>query len=452
MISRTRRILLVNPWIIDFAAYDFWIKPLGLLRIGALLREWGIAVDLLDCLDRRHPALDAWQGCRPADHPDGSGKFIRQIAQKPACLQDVPRHYSRYGLPVEIVEKLLAEIEPPDAIFLTSMMTYWYPAVAEMAQLLRRFFPTSPIVLGGVYATLLPEHACQQVQPDLLVKGEAEPQLPAIVGRLFGSNVQPAPEFAALPFPAYDLYPQLDSIAIETSRGCPYSCSFCASHLLVQKFRQRHPESVVEELTHWVQNAGIRHAAFYDDALLVHREQSIKPILRRIINDRLPVHLHLPNGIQPRQIDRELADLLFAARADTIRLSFESSRPERQADISGKVTPHDLEAALHLLQKAGYQRDKLGVYVLFGLPEQSPEEVRESCLLVHELGARICAASFSPIPGTRSWSLAVAKQEWEDHRDPLLSNSSLFPLWRSLYGYEFCQELLLWIKTLNQSI
>ncbi|NIA20148.1 MAG: radical SAM protein, partial [Xanthomonadaceae bacterium] len=45
-------ILLVNPWITDFAAYDLWAKPLGLLYLGGILRRLdGVDVRLLDCLD-----------------------------------------------------------------------------------------------------------------------------------------------------------------------------------------------------------------------------------------------------------------------------------------------------------------------------------------------------------------------------------------------------------------
>ena len=44
-------VLLVNPVIHDFAAYDFWARPLGLLWVGALLRHGGARVSLLDCMD-----------------------------------------------------------------------------------------------------------------------------------------------------------------------------------------------------------------------------------------------------------------------------------------------------------------------------------------------------------------------------------------------------------------
>ena len=45
-----KKILLVNPWIYDFSAYDFGIKPVGLLRVGEFLRRKGAKVDLVDCL------------------------------------------------------------------------------------------------------------------------------------------------------------------------------------------------------------------------------------------------------------------------------------------------------------------------------------------------------------------------------------------------------------------
>ena len=50
-------ILLINPWIYDFAAYDMWTEPLGLLYIAGLLRENGYRINLINCLDRHHPDL-----------------------------------------------------------------------------------------------------------------------------------------------------------------------------------------------------------------------------------------------------------------------------------------------------------------------------------------------------------------------------------------------------------
>ena len=49
-VKHSPHILLINPWITDFAVYNFWIRPLGLLCIASLLRANGFRVTLIDCL------------------------------------------------------------------------------------------------------------------------------------------------------------------------------------------------------------------------------------------------------------------------------------------------------------------------------------------------------------------------------------------------------------------
>ena len=83
--SDTPHILLVNPWIHDFAAYDFWAKPYGLLSLGGLLRLHGLRVSYIDCLDRFHPLAAA--GDPHARH--GRGPYLKTPLPKPAGLEDV---------------------------------------------------------------------------------------------------------------------------------------------------------------------------------------------------------------------------------------------------------------------------------------------------------------------------------------------------------------------------
>ena len=49
---KSNNILLINPWIYDFAAYDLWSRPIGLLYIGGLLKANGYRISLINCLDR----------------------------------------------------------------------------------------------------------------------------------------------------------------------------------------------------------------------------------------------------------------------------------------------------------------------------------------------------------------------------------------------------------------
>ena len=73
---KKKKILLINPWIYDFAAYDFWIKPLGLLYMASLFRKNGYNVHLIDCLNVYHPKLKGNAGAKLIKRSiTGHGKF-----------------------------------------------------------------------------------------------------------------------------------------------------------------------------------------------------------------------------------------------------------------------------------------------------------------------------------------------------------------------------------------
>ena len=66
------RLLLINPWIYDFAAFNLWVEPIGLLSIASILREHGYELDFIDCLDRYNPELLKLQGLsEPKGMPTG---------------------------------------------------------------------------------------------------------------------------------------------------------------------------------------------------------------------------------------------------------------------------------------------------------------------------------------------------------------------------------------------
>ncbi len=455
MAKKSPKVLLFNPPIYDFAAYDFWIKPLGLLRIGGVLRELGYQLSLVDCLDRHHPEFLQYTALPKAKiKPDGTGKFLRTEIHKPAVYKNIPRKYCRYGYPDDFVLQLLDEIPPPDVILITSTMTYWYPAVRDSVDILREKFPGTPVILGGIYATLCPEHARNVVQPDQLVVGEGEVFAARLVAELTGGPGKNYHfnAFDELPFPLYDLYPNLQSAAITTSKGCPYNCSFCAVKTLTPGYYRRSPENVLREIEYLHCERGVVHFTFYDDALLHQAEKYIKPILRSIIQKGWKLRLHTPNGLHIKFIDEEMADLLFNAGGKTIRLSFESSNVDRQKAMFSKVSNADLENALRNLENAGYSRKEIGVYVLMGLPDQTMEEVRASIRYVIDLGAKVSVASFSPIPQTRDWDNSIALGAWNPGKDLLLTNNTIFPIWSEKYGYSHCEALLQWAREKNASL
>ena len=222
--KRRKRILLVNPWIYDFAAYDFWIKPLGLLTLGAILRENGFDVSVIDCLN---PAYETGGFMSLPVHPKrttiGTGEFIKTQIPRPNALSGFPRKYSRYGISVPSFHAALGRLHPPDLILVSSMMTYWYPGVFEAIRQVKAVYPAAPVILGGNYVTLCRDHAVH-AGADRLVEGPGEFALPSLCRDFLNEDLSFLPLFDnydVYPYPAFDLLPQNDQIPILTSRGVP---------------------------------------------------------------------------------------------------------------------------------------------------------------------------------------------------------------------------------------
>ena len=163
----TPRILLVNPPIYDFTAYDFWLKPYGLLTVAGYLRGKADFA-LFDYLDRLHPYSAAQKKLQSDQW--GKGPFYSEQIESPACLKDIPRRFRRFGLPRDIFITFFADAKPFDYVLIQTTMTYWYPGLEEVISEIRNACPAAKIILGGNYVTLCPDHA-KTLGADLLVKG-----------------------------------------------------------------------------------------------------------------------------------------------------------------------------------------------------------------------------------------------------------------------------------------
>jgi radical SAM superfamily enzyme YgiQ (UPF0313 family) len=441
-----KNILLINPWIYDFAAYDFWIKPIGLLYIASILRENGYGVQYLDCLNPAHPELNSDTHIRiPKKRNAGHGKFFRETIPKPGPLKGITKNYNRYGITPRSFINELKNCRKPDLVFVTSMMTYWYPGVHDVIRLVKREMPDIPVILGGNYVTLCREHA-SSLGADVTISGNGEKQIPYVLKVLLGDELSKIPDYHHLdsyPYPAFDLIPFNDQVPILTSRGCPFRCTYCASHLLSDGFIRRDPLKVVDEISFWNTRFGIEHFSFYDDALLINPEELAIPMLVEIIKRQLSCHFHCPNGLHLREITDHLSRLMFQAGFKTIRFGFETSNTKMQVDSGGKVTNEQLKEAVLYLKHAGYHSQDIGIYLLCGLPFQEAEEVRESIEYVKSCGARPIITEYSPIPGTPLWETSIEASAYDLTREPLFHNNSLLPCqWKKL-TYAMYQELKL---------
>ncbi len=422
-------ILLINPWITDFAAYNFWIKPLGLLYIASLLRENGFRVTLIDCLDFYSKTKRY-----------GDGNFFKTKIEKPDFFKTIPRYYCQYGIPEEILSKrLLLLEEKPDLIGITSGMTYWYPGVFKVIEITKKFFKKVPVVLGGIYATLCYDHAKKHSGADIVLKSRNEQEAVERISDLTGFPLRTSPNrtdsgeanskliTGELPYPAFDLYTQLNYVCLTTSRGCPFNCSYCASPILSKGFKRRDPMRVVGEIEYWTDHYQVKNIAFYDDALLIEPSKHFIPLMREVVKKGIHCHFHTPNALHLKEIDEEVAALLFQGGFRTIRLGFETSDEAMQIETGGKVSNQEFIQAVKHLKKAGYSGEEIGVYLIAGLPGQRVGEVEDSIAFVREAGARPILVEYSPIPQTPLFEKAKKFSPFDIEGEPLFHNNTIFP-------------------------
>lgn len=404
--ASARRVLLVQPWIADFAAYNFWIRPLGLYALAEWLWERGVRSRLVDCLS-------------PFPAP---GRFRRTPVPTPEVLTGFSRRFARYGIPPLWLKTRIEQAGPADAVLVTSGMSYWYPGVQWTIETIRRLCPGIPVILGGIYATLWTEHARRLSGADEVLPGTLE-EIQEGLCEILGLPASPARERRS--WWELGLHDGADYAALRTARGCPFNCTYCASRRLSTGFSPRAPRGMIRE-TNALYRLGVRQIAFYDDALLVDFDDRLRPLLEHVVERRMDIRFHTPNGLHARLLTRRAADLMARSGFATVRLSLETTSPERQRETGGKVRSREVADAVENLLLAGIPRRAIGVYLLLGLPGQGPEEVRDGVEFVHSLGVRPYLAEFSPIPGTAEWLKLRAQGIVHEEMDPLLTNNTVF--------------------------
>lgn len=424
-------IILINPWIYDFAAYDLWSKPLGLLYLAGYLRNKNIPVHVIDCMDPNDSEMKKDRSAKmPVRRRYGTGKYYREEAVKPEVLKHIDRTYSRYGISPDVFKKRLKNIKEPSAILVTSLMTYWYPGVVEAINIAKKIHPDVPVILGGIYARLCRDHAERSSGADYIAYDVTMDNIKPLSDILYKAGITGYEKNDASTFyPAFDTYDSMDYICLLTSTGCPYKCKYCASNFLYPSFSRRDPEEVVREIEYWYRRFGIHDFAFYDDALLVDSKGHIVKILEKVKQKELRARFHTPNAIHVKEITYDIATLLHSSGFKTIRLGLETSDFNMHDELDNKLSEGDFERAVKNLIRVGYSRKDIGAYILMGLPGQSVESVSETISFADGTGAIPYLAEYSPLPGTPLWEAAVKSSEYDIKNDPIFHNNTLLPCW-----------------------
>jgi len=264
-----------------------------------------------------------------------------------------------------------------------------------------------PVVMGGIHATMRAEEA--QARVDAVVTGEAEHIWAQVLADLRQGALQPRyagehADMAEIPPARHDLLTgDYACGAIQTTRGCPLSCSFCSvTAFNGHRYRQRPIADVVREFGAIRE----RRVLIVDDNLIGTRADHIaraKDLFRAMIRAQVRKQWIAQATINMAD-DEELLALAARAGCTGVFIGFESLTAEGWRALGGKR--HILDGRDFAASVRRIQRHKILVAASFilGLNTDEPGIGRRIAEAAIRYGVDVLNTLFlTPLPGTRLW-------------------------------------------------
>jgi len=363
------------------------IPGMGVLMLAAVARRHGYAVHLLDA--KAH------------------GTTVEDTAQRIAALR-------------------------PDYVGL-SATTISVTNAARIAAGVRARLPGVVIILGGAHVSAIPERTLEAFPSiDFGIVGEGELSLFELLARL--EDGRPIDDVAglafrrdgrvcanprapyiddldALPPPAWDLlpdfphrfqpsifsYPRTPVATLITSRGCPFSCTFCDRSTSGRKGRMHSVESVVALCAMLVER-GVRHITFVDDLFTVRKQRVIDLC-----------HAFLDHGFDfswscnshPNLLDFPTLQLMRRAGCWQIAYGIESGSQRVLDVVKHEVRIPRMRETLRMTRAAGIRTRG---FLMLGHPTEGLDSLAETAAFLRTVELDVCQITkFTPYPGTPAY-------------------------------------------------
>ena len=389
----------------DFSVLANRMAPIGILSLAAWLEKHGHTVSVHDCLGPQAPMGVA-------------ANAERILATDP-----------------ELVGFSATTSGYMDAVDMAAIVKQRRPQVRTIcgnvhassigAPLLEHFPEIDYLCIGEGEGTLLD-----------LAEGLAEAEIPNLVYR-DGEQIVANPRRARirdldeLPFPAYEKlagfprgyhlplfsYEKRWGANMVTSRGCPYTCSFCDRTVFERLYKFNSAEYMVEQMRYLRDRFGVHHINFYDDLFTAHKKR-ITEFCERLIAQPLGVDFNC--AIRTGHTSDELLRQLKAAGALMVSMGIESADPQMMARHKTGVSLDAVRETVRQIQAAGLRAKGL---FIFGLPGETAETVRTTSDFILSLGLdEMNMTKFSPMHGAPIWDECTGGEAGEFDEDWRLMN------------------------------
>lgn len=389
----------------DFSVLANRLAPVGILSLAAWLEQHGHPTAVYDCLGPEAPS----------------------------------------SLAAQAIQILATQ---PELVGITATTSGFMDAV-DLATQLKAARPELRVVVGGPHASSLGAPLLESFpELDALCLGEGEgPLLDLVEGKVLadipnlvwrdGERIVSNPRRARLlnlddlPFPAYEKlagfperyhlplfsYAQRFGATMITSRGCPYTCSFCDRTVFEHQYRFNSPAYIYAHMKHLRDHFGVYHINIYDD-LFTANQGRVAELCQRLIDE--PLGMNFNCIIRAGHTSDELLRLLKQAGCLLVSLGAESADPGLMARHKAGVTLEAVRGTVEQVHAAGLRAKGL---FIFGLPGETPETFQRTSDFILSLDLDdMNLTKFSPLHGAPLWAECVAGEDGDFNEDWRLLN------------------------------
>jgi len=332
--------------------------------------------------------------------------------------------------------------EAPDLLAFSVVTNQWAYA-RRLAEWARHVFP-GPLVCGGIHTLFNTDQILDTGLFDYVFRGECEDAFAEFVTRLEQNQnvdglpnlafrragrtrinpVRPLPDLQTLPPKDYsimDFQTLIDAkkgwVGLMASRGCPFACTYCFNHQMVDvyrrdlgcSFRQLHyirhfpVEQVIGEIRFLLESYRRINMFIFDDDLFTFDKTWVRQFAaayRRLTSLPFVVNAHV--GF----FDAELAALLAIAGCRVVKFGVESGSPElRRRILHRHMTNERIIEAVTQVNTASMHSS---VFIIIGFPHETPDHLMETIrLLALARPGRFRWTYFFPYPGTRAHQMSI---------------------------------------------
>ena len=280
-------------------------------------------------------------------------------------------------------------------VFGFSTICSTYPLTIRIAAGVKQLRPNATIMFGGPQASVVDVQTLTAFPfVDLIVRGEAEQTLPAVLENISHADYTKIPgvtfrlggqiirnpnapvisDLDQLPLAAFHLYPNVERcsyLPLEIGRGCPFACSFCSTNdFFRRQFRLKSPAKAVAEMKILKQRYGVETFDLIHDMFTVNRKK-VQAFCDEVI--RSGEEFLWSCSARTDCVDDELIDSMARAGCKGIFFGIDSGSAQMQQVMNKGL---DLAEAIRIIERADTSGMDTTVSLITGFPEETKEDLR----------------------------------------------------------------------------